>query len=165
MRKYLHKNVYKDLMAIFGQSYAPPEDEIEGEATEEQKLRREKRVKEAIQARETFVQDILPKMEEKLENICKVLRWTLSIAEGESTADIMQADTDRANHVPCTRRPLYEEIIMMSTSIQKVKTILKKSKELKDEMKYDIHIQNQEIDEYVELIGKDFIIDSLFQYQ
>ena len=53
----------------------------------------------------------------------------------------------------------------MSQSIEKVKMILKKSKDLKDEMKYDIHAQNEEIDKYIELIGKDFIIDSLFQYQ
>jgi hypothetical protein len=46
-----------------------------------------------------------------------------------------------------------------------VKLILKKSKEIKDELKYDIHEQNEQIDEFVELIGKDFIIDSLFQYQ
>lgn len=43
--------------------------------------------------------DVLPKLEEKLENISKVLRWTLSIAEGESTDDIMKSDADRANKI------------------------------------------------------------------
>ena len=32
MRKYLHKDVYRDLMAIFGQSYAPPDDVDENDS-------------------------------------------------------------------------------------------------------------------------------------
>jgi len=133
--------------------------------TEEQKILREKQVRFAIEARETFVVDILPKLEDKLENICKVLRWTLSISEGETTEQIMQGDEDRANKIVDTKRPLHKEVILMQNSIDKVKLILKKSKEIKDELKYDIHEQNEQIDEYLELIGKDFIIDSLFQYQ
>ena len=150
-------------MAIFGQSYAPPDDSQD--LTEEQKILREKQVRFAIEARETFVMDILPKLEDKLENICKVLRWTLSISEGETTEQIMQGDEDRANKIVDTKRPLHKEVILMQNSIDKVKLILKKSKEIKDELKYDIHEQNEQIDEYLELIGKDFIIDSLFQYQ
>jgi hypothetical protein len=75
--------------------------------TEELKEKREKRVKDAIKARETFIVDILPKLEDKLESICKVLRWTLSISEGESTESIMQGDEDRANRIVDTKRPLH----------------------------------------------------------
>lgn len=87
--------------------------------------------------------DILPKLEDKLESICKVLRWTLSISEGESTESIMQGDEDRKNRIVDTKRPLHQEVILMSQSIEKVKLILKKSKDLKDELKYDIHEQNE----------------------
>ena len=74
----------------------------------------------------------------------------------------MKADDDKSKNIVDNKRPLYQEVIMMSNSIEKVKLILKKSKDIKDEMKYDIHEQNSEIDEFIELIGKDFIIDSLF---
>ena len=131
-------------MAIFGQSYGPIEQPIstEGLTEEEQNLakkKNEQKVSEAVKARETFIVDVLPKLEEKMENISKVLRWTLQIAEGESTEDIMKADDDKAKNIVDNKRPLYQEVIMMSNSIEKVKLILKKSKDIKDEMKYDIH--------------------------
>jgi hypothetical protein len=42
-----------------------------------------------------------------LENISKVLRWTLQIAEGESTENIMKADDDKAKNIVDNKRPLY----------------------------------------------------------
>jgi hypothetical protein len=51
----------------------------------------------------------------------------------------MKADADKALNIVDNKRPLYQEVIMMSNSIEKVKLILKKSKDIKDEMKYDIH--------------------------
>ena len=42
---------------------------------------------------------------------------------------------------------------------------MKKSKELKEELKYDIHSANVEIDKIVEKIGKEYILESLFRHQ
>ena len=46
-----------------------------------------------------------------------------------------------------------------------MKEILKKSKDLKEELKYDIHSTNVEIDKLVEKIGKEYILESLFRNQ
>ena len=40
-----------------------------------------------------------------------------------------------------------------------------KSKTLKDELKYDIYVVNEEIDTNIDLIGKEFVIESLESYQ
>ena len=51
----------------------------------------------------------------------------------------------------------------MKRQIDKIKKILEKSKEIKEELKMDILIENDKIDLYIEKLGKEFIIDSLYQ--
>jgi len=49
----------------------------------------------------------------------------------------------------------------MNAQITRAKTLLIKSKELKNELKFDISTLNDEIDQHIELIGKHLILDSL----
>jgi len=49
----------------------------------------------------------------------------------------------------------------MNDQINMVKQLLIKAKKLKDDLKYDISCVNDEIDNYIELIGKQFVLDTL----
>ena len=95
--------------------------------------------------------------------MAKQLRWTLQVNAGESVESIQEGNEDE--EATLQKEPLYQSVMKMKLQIVKVKEILKKSKELKDELKYDIHSVNVEIDKIVEKIGKEYIIESLFRHQ
>lgn len=53
----------------------------------------------------------------------------------------------------------------MNAQILKAKELLKKAKELKNELKFDISSLSDEIDAHVELIGNHLVLDSLKPFQ
>jgi len=59
------------------------------------------------------------------------------------------------------QKQLHREIEEMNSQIVKAKELLKKAKELKDELKFDISSINDEIDAHIELIGNHLVLDSL----
>jgi hypothetical protein len=59
------------------------------------------------------------------------------------------------------QKPVSQQIQSMNDQINMVKQLLIKAKKLKDDLKYDISCVNDEIDNYIELIGKQFVLDTL----
>ena len=79
-------------------------------------------------------------------------------------AQFQNATTDKEfDEMYKKKVPLYQQVQLMKRQIEKIKKILEKSKEIKDELKMDIMIENDKIDQYIEKLGKEFVIDSLYQ--
>ena len=111
----------------------------------------EKHKKEREEATVFFSENVKPKIEEKLQEMAKQLRWTLQVNAGESTESIQEGNENAETTL--SKEPLHQQVMKMRSQIVQVKVILKKSKDLKEELKYDIHSTNVEIDKLVEKIG------------
>ena len=95
LRPYLSKNVYRDLIYLFGSSYIP--DDFLEDTKSQNLLDRDKKFqaskkKDLESAKKSFKDEILPKLEERIKNSCRTLRSTMYIAEGENTEDIINRE-------------------------------------------------------------------------
>ena len=108
----------------------------------------------------------MPRIVQKIDEIAKNLRITFAIAEGKTTEEITeyQSNIENIKDFLKDKKPLHKMIEDMSMQIEKAKTLLSKSRELKSELKFDISVLNDEIDQSIELIGNNFILGSLRPY-
>ena len=95
LRPYLSKNVYRDLIYLFGSSYIP--DDFLEDTNSQNLLDRDKKFqaskkKDLESAKKSFKDEILPKLEERIKNSCRTLRSSMYIAEGENTEDIINRE-------------------------------------------------------------------------
>lgn len=120
-----------------------------------------------------FKGHVQPKLEERLNDVAKDLRMTLQIAEGDSQEEIIKKEAlfqsattnQEFDDLYKKKVPLHQQVKLLKLQIEKIKKILEKSKEIKEELKMDILIENDKIDKYIEKLGKDFVIDSLYKNQ
>ena len=97
LRPYLSKNVYRELIYLFGSSYIP-DDFLEDTNNQSQNLLdkdkkfQASKKKDLESAKKSFKEEILPKLEERIKNSCRTLRSTMYIAEGENTEDIINRE-------------------------------------------------------------------------
>lgn len=180
LRPYLSKNVYRELIYLFGSSYIP-DDFLEDTNNQSQNLLdkdkkfQASKKKDLESAKKSFKEEILPKLEERIKNSCRTLRSTMYIAEGENTEDIINREeqiTELQNgsksqqeKIISKMMPINQQLEVMERNIQKVKDLLSKTSSLKDELKYDIYELDVQIDDYIQKIGNEFIIDSLQNFQ
>lgn len=180
LRPYLSKNVYRDLIYLFGSSYIP-DDFLEDTNNQSQNLLdkdkkfQASKKKDLESAKKSFKEEILPKLEERIKNSCRTLRSTMYIAEGENTEDIINREeqiTELQNgsksqqeKIISKMMPINQQLEVMERNIEKVKDLLSKTSSLKDELKYDIYELDVQIDDYIQKIGNEFIIDSLQNFQ
>ena len=89
------------------------------------------------------------------------MRWAFFIATGEETEEIIKKDKqledklekaskEQMDEILKEERPLHTRMKYMQMQISKVKQLLGKTKELKDELKIDIEDANSDIDMYIE---------------
>lgn len=180
LRPYLSKNIYRDLIYLFGSSYIP-DDFLEDTNNQSQNLLdkdkkfQASKKKDLESAKKSFKEEILPKLEERIKNSCRTLRSTMYIAEGENTEDIINREeqiTELQNgsksqqeKIISKMMPINQQLEVMERNIKKVKDLLSKTSSLKDELKYDIYELDVQIDDYIQKIGNEFIIDSLQNFQ
>ena len=103
LRRTLRKPAYRDFMFLIGCSYMPDDllnDEQGGSGGSGDEKRDEKSVEQMrqrksamVHARRTFREEILPKLEARIMDQAKNLRWTMYVAEGDTIEDIAERET------------------------------------------------------------------------
>jgi hypothetical protein len=73
----------------------------------------EKNRQERDQAVQFFQENIKPKLEQKMEEIAKQLRWTLQIAAGESTDQILNQNDDDQTDI--SQEPVHQQVMKMKS--------------------------------------------------
>ena len=86
----------------------------------------------------TFKQEVLPKLELRIKDAARSLRWSMYIAEGDTIEDIAEreqqllqimADSSKIDQEKTLKqlKPLNEQLAMMKVNSDKVKALLEKT--------------------------------------
>ena len=117
--------------------------------------------------KQSFDEHIKPMIEEKIVQMTTNLRICLAIAEGKSIDQINQFQSNVENIKDFLRdsKPISQLVDDMNSQICKAKEINSKSKEMKQEMRNELDTITGQINEYIDLIGSNFVIETLTSKQ
>lgn len=167
LRKTLGRDVYHGMMQLMEYNYSADLTD-----SEEDTIRMQKRKRNIESFREVFHQVVIPQLEIKLNDVAKNLKYTLLISEGESADEMLQKEEvinelvqhgskQEIEEILQQQVPLHKKVQLMQSNIDKVKVLLQKSKDLKESLKQNIYDVNAEIDRYIDMMGKCFILEGL----
>ena len=90
MKNTIHKDLYADMLEIMGSSYVPTEGLDAGivDDPKQQEIYKELTAQNE-RHRNIFLEDILPRLQKKINEISKNLKEALAIEEGKSTDQIL----------------------------------------------------------------------------
>lgn len=92
------------------------------------------------------------------------LRICFAIAEDKSTEEItkFQVDSNTLKDFLKDKKSVSDQVKSLRENVEKAKFLLNKQKDMKNDLKSKIEDNNNHVDEYIELIGSNYIVDSLY---